>query len=59
MNQLLLAFIGVIALISVLLSTRAKSEAAFFHGESPSGKSPELLTLIFSQVTTWIFARSL
>ncbi len=59
MNHLLLTFVGVIALISVLLSTRAKSEAAFFHGESPSGKNPELLTLIFSQVTTWIFARSL
>jgi len=59
LNQLLATFVGVIALISVLLSTRAKSEAAFFHGESPSGKNPELLTLIFSQVTTWIFARSL
>jgi len=59
LNQLLLTFVGVIALISVLLSTRAKSEAAFFHGESPSGKNPQLLTLIFSQVTTWIFARSL
>jgi len=59
LNQLLLTFVGVIALISILLSTRAKSEAAFFHGESPSGKNPQLLTLIFSQVTTWIFARSL
>ena len=59
MNQLLPIFVGVIALISVLLSTRAKSEAAFFHGESPNGKNPGLLTLIFSQVTTWIFARSL
>lgn len=30
-----------------------------FFGVSSEGKSPSLVTLIFSQVTTWIFARSL
>jgi Na+/proline symporter len=50
---------GAIALFSILLSPRVKSEASFFHGYSSTGDSPSLLTLVFSQVTTWVFARSL
>ncbi len=50
---------GAIALFSLLLSPRVKSEKSFFHGVTSTGDSPALLTLIFSQVTTWIFARSL
>jgi len=41
------------------MSSRAKNEATFFHGKSAEGEQPGLLTLTFSQVTTWIFARSL
>ena len=48
-----------VALISVLLARGARGEAAFFAGSSARGKAPGLLTLTFSQVTTWIFARSL
>jgi Na+/proline symporter len=48
-----------IALFSLLLSSRVKSENSFFLGASSMGVSPGLLTLVFSQVTTWIFARSL
>ena len=48
-----------IALISTLLSPKAKTVSSFYHGTSQTGQKPELLTLIFSQVTTWIFARSL
>ena len=59
MSHYLLIFAGVIALASVLLSTRVSSEASFFRGESPDGQQPRLLTLILSQATTWIFARSL
>ena len=51
--------VGVIALVSILLSSRAKNTATFFHGKSVDGKQPDLLTLTLSQVTTWIFARSL
>lgn len=50
---------GAVALISIFLSPRVKSTASFFHGQSTQGTSPGLITLVFSQVTTWIFARSL
>jgi Na+/proline symporter len=53
------ALAGVIAIVSVILSPRAESEGAFFMGLSRDGRQPGLLTLTFSQVTTWIFARSL
>ncbi|MGE4218319.1 MAG: sodium:proline symporter [Alphaproteobacteria bacterium] len=47
------------ALASVLVSPRAGSIAAFFHGADAAGRAPSLWTLVLSQVTTWIFARSL
>ncbi len=50
---------GVVALVSLLLSSRARSNRSFFGGCSEAGQPPGLLTLVFSQVTTWIFARSL
>ena len=59
MNQLLPFFIAGFALLSILMSSRAQTESSFFHGRSATGQSPGLLTLVFSQVTTWIFARSL
>lgn len=43
----------------MLLSPKAQTERAFFKGLSATGEQPGLLTLTFSQVTTWIFARSL
>ncbi|MFT6028330.1 MAG: Na+/proline symporter [Oleiphilaceae bacterium] len=51
--------IAILALVSILLSPKAQSESGFFAGLSPNGKSPDLMTMILSQVTTWIFARSL
>ncbi|MBB1486078.1 sodium:proline symporter [Oceanospirillum sediminis] len=59
MDYQLSLIIGFIALISVLLSPQAKGANAFFRGESKDGQQPGLLILTFSQVTTWIFARSL
>jgi Na+/proline symporter len=47
------------ACASLLFAPRVQSEGAFFQGLSPAGRAPGLVTLIFSQVTTWIFARSL
>ncbi|WP_028469153.1 sodium:proline symporter [Neptunomonas japonica] len=59
MEQSLAIAVGFIAVLSLLLSPKAKSDGAFFKGLSPTGEQPGLLLLIFSQVTTWIFARSL
>ncbi|HKL26715.1 MAG TPA: sodium:proline symporter [Desulfuromonadales bacterium] len=59
MDYALPAFAGFIALASVLFSPRAESEGAFYRGLSAEGRQPGLLSLTFSQVTTWIFARSL
>ena len=59
MNSALPILVGLVALVSILMSSRARNEATFFHGKSIDGNQPALLTLTFSQVTTWIFARSL
>ena len=59
MDYILPIFAALIALSSVLLSPRAESEGAFYQGLGVGGRQPGLLTLVFSQVTTWIFARSL
>ena len=59
MDYVLPALAGFVAISSVLLSPKAQTEGAFFKGLSASGEQPGLLTLTFSQVTTWIFARSL
>ncbi len=59
MNIELIVFTGLIALASILLSPRTQSLPSFFLGRTATGGSPALFTLVFSQVTTWIFARSL
>ena len=59
MDYYLPIFAGVVALASILLAPKAESAGAFFQGLSATGRQPGLLTLTFSQVTTWIFARSL
>ncbi len=59
MDYVLPALAGFVAISSVLLSPKAQTEGAFFRGLSATGEQPRLLTLTFSQVTTWIFARSL
>jgi Na+/proline symporter len=48
-----------IAGTSLVLSPRTNSVDTFYLGRSPAGAPPSLLTLTLSQVTTWIFARSL
>jgi len=59
MEYALPVVIAIIALGSVWISSNARTEGAFFRGQSADGKAPGLLTLTFSQVTTWVFARSL
>ncbi|TVR84240.1 MAG: sodium:proline symporter [Rhodospirillales bacterium] len=51
--------VAVTAATGFLLSPRARDTGSFFRGRSIDGAPPGLLTLTFSQVTTWIFARSL
>ena len=52
------ALIG-LAAVTLWLAPRAADADGFFKGWTASGGQPGLLTLTFSQVTTWIFARSL
>lgn len=57
-----LPIIGVLIVLAVLsfaISPRVRSADGFFRGWSERGTAPGVLTLTLSQVTTWIFARSL
>lgn len=54
--------VGVTLLViagSFLLSGRRSTLAGFYDGRDETGRAPALWTLVLSQVTTWIFARSL
>jgi len=51
--------LAALAVVSFLLAPRAREAGAFFAGRSDDGAPPGVLTLTFSLVTTWIFARSL
>jgi Na+/proline symporter len=55
----LVAVVVGLALLSLSLARGTSHEPGFFRGQDGQGRSPTLLTLVFSQVTTWIFARSL
>jgi len=55
----LIAALCVIAAISFVLTPRVQTTDGFFKGFSEDGTAPKLWTLVLSQVTTWIFARSL
>ena len=59
MTPYLVAAIAAVAIASFLLSPRVRTVDGFFRGTAEDGSAPGLLTLILSQVTTWIFARSL
>jgi len=59
MEYILIGAVGITALLSYALLPKACCEHSFFSGFSPEGNAPNVLTLTFSQVTTWIFARSL
>lgn len=51
--------LGAIALATFVVSPRVRDADGFFRGWSQHDRPPGVLTLTFSQVTTWIFARSL
>lgn len=48
-----------IILLSLYYAPRRATVGGFFGGQSDRGEAPTLWTLVLSQVTTWIFARSL
>ena len=54
-----IAIFTAIIVASLLAAPRRVSVEGFFGGQSETGAAPSLLTLVLSQVTTWIFARSL
>lgn len=54
-----IAIFAFIILASLYVAPRRASVDGFFGGMSASGQAPGLWTLVLSQVTTWIFARSL
>ncbi|WP_298912739.1 sodium:proline symporter [uncultured Roseobacter sp.] len=58
-TTLLVVISGVIIVASLLAAPRRVSVDGFFSGKSDSGVAPGLWVLVLSQVTTWIFARSL
>ncbi|MEH6650135.1 MAG: sodium:proline symporter [Motiliproteus sp.] len=59
MEYALPLLVAVLAIGSVLISRNSRTAGGFFQGQSADGKAPGLLTLTLSQVTTWVFARSL
>ena len=58
-TALMVAVIAALALLSFAVAPRVRSADGFFRGWGESGALPGVLTLTLSQVTTWIFARSL
>lgn len=59
MNSWLPAILAIFSVACLLLSPLARSYQSFYQGHSRAGRLPDVISLTFSQVTTWIFARSL
>lgn len=55
----LMAILLMVGLASLYLAPASRTADSFFRGRDATGAPPGMLTLTFSQVTTWIFARSL
>ena len=56
---LLIGLFGLVILASLAVAPRRASVEGFYDGAGAGGRAPGLWTLVLSQVTTWIFARSL
>lgn len=55
----ILAVFGLVLILSLNAAPRRASVEGFFGGQGADGRAPGLWVLVLSQVTTWIFARSL
>lgn len=58
-TTVLIVLFAVVILASLLVAPRRASVEGFFGGANAAGRAPGLWVLVLSQVTTWIFARSL
>ena len=58
-TTLMLGLLVAVAAVSLAVSPRRVTVEGFFSGRDAGGAAPGLWMLVFSQVTTWIFARSL
>lgn len=58
-TTVLIALFAAILVASLLAAPKRASVDGFFGGLGVSGRAPGLWVLVLSQVTTWIFARSL
>ncbi|MFD0858036.1 sodium:proline symporter [Roseovarius aquimarinus] len=56
---IIIAVFGAIILASLIAAPRRATVDGFFGGRGETGRAPGLWVLVLSQVTTWIFARSL
>ena len=59
MTPYLIGVTAFILLASIAITPRIRTIEGFYKGSSETGNAPTLWTLVLSQVTTWIFARSL
>lgn len=59
MSPLLALCLVALAVASFAVSPRLTEPHAFYRGYAAGARPPGVLTLVLSQVTTWIFARSL
>lgn len=59
MDGTVVSVLALILVVSFFLSPRVGTADGFFRGFDENGNAPGLLTLTLSQVTTWVFARSL
>jgi len=55
----IIGLFGLVILASLLVAPRRATIGGFFSGAGVDGRAPGLWVLVLSQVTTWIFARSL
>lgn len=55
----IIGLFGLVILASLLIAPRRATIDGFFGGAAEDGRAPGLWVLVLSQVTTWIFARSL
>ena len=55
----ILVLFGLVILASLAVAPRRATVDGFFGGAGEDGRAPGLWMLVLSQVTTWIFARSL
>ncbi|MDR9485992.1 MULTISPECIES: sodium:proline symporter [Sediminimonas] len=57
--MIIVALFAIVAVLSLWAAPRRASVDGFFGGRGVEGQAPGLWMLVLSQVTTWIFARSL